>query len=129
MCLAEHYSKEITYKKEKLWRDVRRSKNNLGVYEVLVQQYKDLRKQCKILCRSELRAYENKIVDNCKTNPKLFYKYVNDRVKIKENIRAISDENGVLITDPKRIADTFNEWFFTVFMKESCDNMPVSLTY
>jgi hypothetical protein len=77
------------------------------------------------LCRGELRAYENKIVGNCKSNPKFFYKYINDIVKVKEGIRAISDENGVLITDPVRITNTFNEWFFTVFKKESCDNMPI----
>ena len=74
----------------------------------MVKQYKNLHKQSKIFCRSELRAYENKIVGNCKSNPKLFYKYINDRVKVEESIKAISDENGVLITDPVGITDSLN---------------------
>ena len=117
--------KKLIIRKKNLWRDVRRSKNNLAVHDFLVQQYKILSKQCKRLCRNDLKIYEDRILSNCKSNPKLVYKYINDRVKIKESIRAIMNENGELITDPKIITDTFNDWFFTVFKKESCDNMPV----
>jgi hypothetical protein len=39
-------------------------------------------------------------------------------------IRAITDSNNVVITDPKIICEQFNEWFFTVFREEQSDVMP-----
>ena len=117
--------KKLIVKKKKLWRDVRRSKNNGIAHSILIDRYKHLNKLVKSLCRKGLKLYEYKLASNCKDNPKSVHKYINDKVKIKHNIRAISDANNELITDPKKICDIFNDWFYTVFKKEEQGDMPV----
>ena len=54
----------------------------------------------------------------------MLYKYINDKVKVTSVIRAITNLNNEVVTDPKIICEQFNEWFFKVFREEVCDVMP-----
>jgi len=47
-----------------------------------------------------------------------FYKYIKRRKGNKENIPAIKDCNGRIITDAIRKANTFNSYYSTVFSSE-----------
>ena len=46
--------------------------------------YINERNECVKICREEKRNYEKDITDKCKENPKLFYRYVNDKLKNKQ---------------------------------------------
>ena len=50
-----------------------------------------------------------------KKNPKRLYSYLNSKKVIKDNIRALNDENGKRIEDPTQIVKILNEQFKSVF--------------
>ena len=52
-----------------------------------------------------------------------FYKYIQRRGGNKENIPAINDCIGQIVTDAMERANTFNSYYSTVFSSE--DNIPL----
>jgi hypothetical protein len=52
------------------------------------------------------------------------YKYINNKTINKDGIRALIDKDNKVIIDPGLFGDTLNDWFFSVFKKEDCENMP-----
>ena len=103
---------------------MQRSKNNVEKHLSLIKEYKSLNKLVKTTCRNDLRVYEDRIASNCISNPKVVHKFIRDKTVIKDDIRALMDDNNKIITDPELICETLNEWFFSVFRKEDCVNMP-----
>ena len=49
-----------------------------------------------------------------------FYKYFKRRTGNRENIPAIKDGSGLIITDPTDKANSLNFYFSTIFSKEEC---------
>ena len=62
--------------------------------------------------------YENKIVGVIKTKPKVFYKYMRSKNKIKESVSALKDEHGKLSKSPKDAANLLANFFATTFTNE-----------
>ena len=58
---------------------------------------------------------EINIANNAKKNPKLVYSYVNSKKVVKENIRALIDENGMRSESPSEITRILNKQFESVF--------------
>jgi hypothetical protein len=52
------------------------------------------------------------------------YKYIKDKTKVRDVIRAIQTEDDTLVTSPKAICDTFSTWFHSVFRAEDTSNLP-----
>jgi hypothetical protein len=102
---------------------VQRSKNNVEKHLSLIKEYKSLYKLVKTKCRNDLRVYEDRITSNCISNPKVVHKFIRDKTVIKDDIRALMDDNNKIITDPKLICERLNQWFFSVFRKEDCVNI------
>ena len=50
--------------------------------------------------RGEQKNYEKNIVDKCKEEPKLFYRYINGKLKNKDEIIKLVD-NGKIIEDER----------------------------
>lgn len=62
--------------------------------------------------------YENKIVGIMKTNPKMFYSYLNSKRKLKESVSALKDELGNITQSPKGAADLLAKFFSSTFTNE-----------
>ena len=62
--------------------------------------------------------YEAKIVAAMKTNPKMFYSYLNSKRKIKESISALNDSRSKLTGSPKDAATLLAKFFATTFTNE-----------
>ena len=62
--------------------------------------------------------HENKIVGNIKTNPKMFYKYLNSKRKIKESVSALRNQSNNLTREPKETAKLLAEFFTSTFIDE-----------
>jgi hypothetical protein len=75
-----------------------------------------MNKAVRKLVRRDLKFYENNIAMKSKTNPKMIFKYINSKIKSKDNIRVLQTSED-LITDPKLICEVFNDWFHSVFHK------------
>ena len=67
--------------------------------------------------------YEKWIANQVKRNPKLFWNYVNSKMKYKEQVADLETSNG-LLTDNKGKADELNKFFKSVFTEEDLSNMP-----
>ena len=72
----------------------------------------------------DIKKYESNIVNNSKVHPKLLYKYIKDKMNIKESIKAINGDDGTVLHNPKDICNKFNSWFHSVFQAEDLSNIP-----
>lgn len=70
-------------------------------------------------CRTE---YEDKIINNCKINPKSFWSYVKKRTKKTGDISALEDTDKKLVTNDYDNANLLNVYFSSVFVNEPIDN-------
>ena len=100
-------------KRDRAWRRWKRNRNerNRENYQILRNEYVKVRKE-------EERKFEKDIVEKCKEQPKLFYRFINRKLKVKETIVRLKGEEGI-IEDPKDMADLLNNRFQQVFTKES----------
>jgi len=72
----------------------------------------------------DVKKYESNIVNNSKVHPKVLYKYIKDKMKIKESIKAINGDDGTVLHNPKDICDKLNSWFHSVFQAEDLSHIP-----
>lgn len=68
-------------------------------------------------CKKILQ-HENKIVQCMKTNPKVFYKYMHSKRKIKEAVSSLKDENNKLTESAKDTANLLASFFSSTFVQE-----------
>ena len=58
------------------------------------------------------------IIDKCKEQPKLFYRYVNGKLKNKQEIEKLRQDNTEYIEDME-MAEIMSEHFKAVFTREN----------
>ena len=99
--------------KEKAWNRWRRNRshNNWVNYINMRNKYVTIR-------RVERRNYEKDIVDKCKDQPKLFYRYVNGKLKNKSGTTKLKI-NDETYEDAQMMAEVMNECFQSVFTIEN----------
>lgn len=105
-------------KRDRAWRGWKKNKNerNRESYRVARNEYVRAR-------REEERNFERDIVEKCKKQPKLFYRFVNRKLKSKETIARLQGEQG-MIDDPKSMANLLNTRFQQVFTREPIFEQP-----
>ena len=81
-------------------------------------EYKLERNEYVKIRREEEMKFEKDIVDKCKEEPKLFYRYINGKIKSKESVTRLRENNKVY-EDPKEMSELLNKNFQKVFTKES----------
>ena len=118
-------TKEITKHsrlKKSLWYKYLASSKSIGT----LHKYKNQCKLVKRIVNKTIVEYEDKICNLAKTNPKMFYSYVNKNKKVKASIRSMRDKNGEIHTDGLEIADLLNDQFKSVFVNEdTTNNLPI----
>ena len=67
------------------------------------------------------KKQEKKIAEECKENPKAFWKYVHELTKAKQGISALKDQNGDLKTTEEDKANLLNEYFASVYTTDNTD--------
>ena len=79
-----------------------------------------------------LRQEQERISGDCKKNPKLFWQYINKRIKSKTNVSDLkwqtSQGNEMLAQDDKEKAAAFQEFFSSVYTTEMDDAPETGLT-
>ena len=100
---------EAKRKKDRAWKGykINRSYSNW-------EQYKQARNEYTKVRRDEQRNYEKKIVEKCADKPKLFYKFINNKIKNKEMVNTMR-ENDIVYEDSKTISEILNKNFQSVF--------------
>ena len=59
-----------------------------------------------------------------KINPKLFWKYVNSKLKTRQPLSDLIKPDGKLRTTDEEKAEVLNNFFSSVFTKEDTQNIP-----
>ena len=101
-------------KKRKCWRRYRDSRSSSD-YEV----YKNQECLVKDLVRDTKANFERKLAKEVKVNPKSFHAYVRSKQKIKEGVGPLEGIRGTLVSDHQDMANLLNDYFVSVFTKES----------
>ena len=70
------------------------------------------------------RPFEKRIASKVKVNPKLFWNYVNDKLKSRQPVSDLRKENGELTTNDEEKAQVLNDFFSSVFTREDQTNIP-----
>ena len=70
--------------------------------------------------REEEKRYEKDTVDKCKEGPKLFYWFINGKIKHKKIITILKENNEVrtVYEDPKEMSEVLNRNFQKIFTTE-----------
>ena len=85
--------------------------------------YARARNQAKWACKKTKREFEKDIAMSAKTVPKKFWKYVNSKLKYKENISKLRTAQGIAETDYEK-AEELSKFFKSVFTQENKSNLP-----
>lgn len=104
----------MSKKKKELWHVNQRTKWKCAS---LINEYKHARNSLKKAIKIAIKSYEHDLA-NDKKNPKRLYSYVNKKHSFRPNINAIKDNNKIIQTDRRRIANVLNNQFSSVFVKE-----------
>ena len=78
--------------------------------------------------RISLMNYEHKITSRVNTNPKQFYRYLNSKRKIRDNLSGIKGTNGRPLESPKDVADELGRFFVSTFVTEVDGEIPTLST-
>ena len=60
----------------------------------------------------------------CKTNPKGFFSYINERRLVRDNVGPLKTPAGQIVTTGNDMADTLSTYFSAVFTYEQLKNIP-----
>ena len=87
----------------------------------------EYRRQCIKFTKStkkEKLKPERELASKAKRDPKLIYTYIRNKMDVKEQIRALKIDEGMLIVDRSDIADILSNQFESVFVHESLVPLP-----
>jgi hypothetical protein len=116
-------SKEIVKlirQKKAAWKDAKY--HNAGPQ---LEKYKKLEKEVTNKIRNAKRKLEKELAFGNDKNGKKFSNYVKSKTKSRTGIGPLRMEDGTITTDSKKMANTLNEYFSSVFSTEDKSNLPV----
>ena len=87
-------------------------------------KYVRAREKSKKEIRRAKKKNEKKLAEECKSNPKNFWKYVQEKLKTQTGIGTLKKENGDIVTTDDDKANTLNKFFSSVFTREDTTNLP-----
>ena len=111
---------DIVKNKHKLFREWHKNGNDKNDKK----DYNKANNRARKECRKANKAYERKIAEESKTNPKMFFKYTNSKLKSKSGIADLTKEDGTKTKDDSEKAELLNLFFQSVFTLEDDGPMP-----
>ena len=74
-------------------------------------------------------AFELRLADNIKSDSKSFYAYVRSKQRNKVKVGPLKDNQGIIVSDSKHMAEMLNNYFTSVFTVENLSNIPKVNSY
>ena len=81
------------------------------------RDYVAARNECVNIMRVEKQNYEKDIMVRCKSDPRLFYRHINGKMKKREGILSLKID-GKISDEVHEMAEVMNECFQKVFTEE-----------
>ena len=103
-CIRE---KKAAWKK---WKETKKEKDR--------NEYKKKGAETKKKIRKKKNSHEKKVAECRKTNPKMFYAFINRAKKTRSRIGPLTNNDGDVITDPKEQANILNNQYVSVFTRD-----------
>ena len=75
--------------------------------------------------RSVKSTFETGLANNIKHNPSLFWKYVRNNSRIRQDVDILLQDDGSFTHTDCEIANTLNKFFASVFTNEPTEEIPV----
>uniref|UniRef100_A0A8C5MGG2 Reverse transcriptase domain-containing protein n=1 Tax=Leptobrachium leishanense TaxID=445787 RepID=A0A8C5MGG2_9ANUR len=82
------------------------------------QTYKIRQKEAKQFIRASKAHAEEKIAQSVKKGDKTFFRYINEKRKVKQGLVRLKTKEGRYVEEDKSLADCLNEYFCSVFAEE-----------
>ena len=80
--------------------------------------------KAKMALKKARCLFEKKLASNIKCDKKSFYAYARSKAKSKIHILSVFDDNGRQIHDNLQMAEAFNMYFTSVFIREDISSLP-----
>ena len=109
---------------EKVLEKARSKKAVFKTYQTKIddcRKYVRFRNQSRLETRKAKRDFKMKIAKDAKENPKAFYNFVDNRLKVQ--VADLEIESGMATTDKDK-ARALNKFFCGVFIRESDNEIP-----
>jgi len=71
-----------------------------------------------------VRESEKEIALHATKNLKVFYKYVNSKVKTRGSVENLTADRGEILSDDSQKSPAFNDFFASAFTHEELQNVP-----
>jgi len=118
LSVSNHRHRKPAWMNERAFTKTKRKKEAFSRYKDTRDgqhylEYVKARNAAKSEARKAVRRYEKEIAKRAKKNPNAFYKYVNGKIKTKDNVGVLDSENGEAVTDKEK-ADLLNNFFCSV---------------
>ena len=110
--------RELIKLKHKLWYRKMGCNSNSSKRKDIVENYRQVCLSVKLEISNAISTFEKELAKKAKRDPKLIFAYTKSKQKLKDHVKAITDRSGQLTTDRKKIADTLNDQFKSVFVVE-----------
>ena len=110
---------KLKNRKNKLWRRYSRTRT---YYDH--QRFVQCRNELRALTRTLRASFEKNFARNVKHKPKLFWKYINSRLKTKVKIPTLNLNDGSKATSIIEKVETLNKYFCSVFSIENTAHIP-----
>ncbi|XP_076062422.1 uncharacterized protein LOC143037755 [Oratosquilla oratoria] len=118
-CWFNKRCSEAKDRRDKAWKKWRKDKK-----QSKWQIYVNYRNEYVNVRREEKRNHEKDIIDKCKEQPKLFYRYVNGKLKNKQELVKLCQGN-IEYTEDLEMAEVMNNHFKSVFTREKIPNCDI----
>jgi len=105
--------------KRRAWRCYRKSKKTIDYLN-----YASVRNKVTLAIRKAKRSFESHLIFNLKSNPKRFWKYVNNSSKVCAEIGKLKLPDGSLTSTFRETAGALNNYFDSVFTMEDLSQPP-----
>ena len=77
-------------------------------------KYKTKCKNAAKIVKNAVTAYEETIISKAKKYPKILHAYIRKKQNVRDQIRAIEEENGEITEDDEKCCNLFNKYFQSV---------------
>lgn len=111
--------KRIRKKKYTHWKAYLQTRNPFDY-----SHYVRLRNHLRATTGSLKRNYEQCITSNLKTQPKVFWKYINSRLRTKSMVDSLERDDGTLAETDLDKAEVLNKFFSSVYTVEDFTAIP-----
>jgi len=112
-------AKSLKNKKNRLWKRYTRSQSQSDY-----RSYTEARNALRVLTRNLCKEFERQIANNIKVNPKAFWNYAQNRMKIRPSMGSVEGIDGKLYVSDKDKSNAFNKFFSSVFTAEDPSTVP-----